>query len=90
MCCFGEESKKTLLPNSPSYCLGKLICSQKCVPREGESVFQIQMLQLLAESFFVNSDAHGRKFDVSVHDIAPDQDVAVEIPVIVIRRSLIM
>ena len=53
-------------------------------------VLTARLFQLLPERFFIHADAHGRKLKGSVQHVVPHQNVAVQLPVVIVGGTAVM
>ncbi len=87
---FEEDEAEARLADAAADGLWQGVFEEKFVVGQGGAVHVAGDFELTAQGFFVDADAHAGKFDGTVERFKPDEDIAVEGPIVVVGGAAIV
>ena len=85
-----QQHAQTALTDAAADGVGQLARQQRLVEGQFSAVVAARDGELSVQTFGGYADAHAGDLDGVVQDLVPEQDVAVEFPVVVVRGSAVV
>ena len=80
----------TGLSDTAAYCVGKLFVQQRFLERQLRALFAACDLKLALKLILIYADAHGRELQPHVEHRIIYDDISVQFPVVIVRRTAVM
>ena len=85
-----QQHAQAGLADAAAHRQGKLAFQQHLVERQLAAVIAARQRQLTIQRFRADADAHGGDFQRAVQNRVVEQDIAVHVPIVVIRRAAVV
>ena len=85
-----HQHAKTALADTAAHRQWQITCQKHAVKRKTASIITARERELTVKRFWIDADAHGGNLDCAAENFIPIQDIAVEFPIIIVRRAAIM
>ena len=85
-----HQHTQAALANTAADGQRQLVLQQHLVEGEGPAVIAAGFRQLTVQGFRVHTDTHGRDLQGPAQNLIPEEDIAVQVPVIVVRGAAVM